>query len=247
MFLANGFRVLGGLALVAAAAAPATVSAQTFRGDVDRRYDDRRDYDRFDDRRDDGRRDDRFDGRDDRRDDWRDDNRHDDGRSDREWRRLDDRYTSATTRRFDPAPRPVLRPAPVLSTLPSGASPLRVGQSTYYRHENRFYEPVRQSNSLVYSQVAPPYGHVVTTLPNGCVSSPWRGQNYYLGDGVCYRQNGRGYEVCEPPLGLEFTTLPIGATPVTVDGRTHYKSRDVYFLPRTSNGRTVYAVERHLR
>lgn len=88
--------------------------------------------------------------------------------------------------------------AVVVNTLPAGHRVVRVGSSTYYVHNGRYY----RSRGKSFVVVRAPLGGVVTVLPRGYSAVVVGRSTYYYCAGVYYRAVPQGYVIIDAPQSV---------------------------------------------
>jgi hypothetical protein len=126
-----------------------------------------------------------------------------------------------------------------ISALAASAIRFSFGNQWYYYDDGCYYLPSGNG----YAVVAPPYGAVVSYLPDGYETCPVGDTDYYYFGGVFYVAVAQGYQVVQAPIGAVVTQLPDGAVEQQDgDGNTELVYNNVYYLPISQDGQDAYQV-----
>lgn len=92
----------------------------------------------------------------------------------------------------------------VITHLPPGHGPFRVGREEYFHHRGVYY----RHGPRGFVVVGAPIGAVIVGLPIGFTTVIAAGTPYYYYSGVYYRQVPAGYVVVEPPPQVVIAPAP---------------------------------------
>ena len=143
-------------------------------------------------------------------------------------------------------PRGTLISQATFRTLPCTRQPVEVNGTTYYRCDDTWYQTIEQEGWTCYSEIWPPAGAPVSSLPEQHTTVVSGGRTLYAGEHAWYeRSPAGGYVVIEPPIGLPVDQLPDSAKrgiPVVVNGVTYYRHLGVFYREEGEGTPSRYVV-----
>src|SRR6185503_15452762 len=143
-------------------------------------------------------------------------------------------------------PRGTLLSQSAFRALPCTRQPVEVNGTTYYRCDDAWYQSIEQEGWTCYSEIWPPAGAQVSSLPEKHITLQSAGRTLYAGDDGWYeRSPAAGYVVIEPPIGLPLDQLPESAKrgiPVVVNGVTYYRHLGVFYREEGEGAPSRYSV-----
>jgi hypothetical protein len=143
-------------------------------------------------------------------------------------------------------PRGTLLSVEAFEDLPCTPATTTIGGTTYYRCGGVWYNQVNHEGWVVYSEIYPPAGLGVDSLPRGHETIRAGDKTLYATGDAFYEaaSDGRNrYVVVEPTPGLTLDRLPAKAKegiPVQSGRHTYYRYLGVFYREEDSTGRTRY-------
>ena len=143
-------------------------------------------------------------------------------------------------------PRGTLLSVEAFEDLPCTAATTTIGTTTYYRCGGVWYNQVNHEGWVVYSEIYPPAGVGVDSLPSGHQTIRAGDRTLYASADAFYEAapGGRNrYVVVEPTVGLTLDQLPAKAKegiPVQSGRHTYYRYLGVFYREDDSTGKTRY-------
>jgi hypothetical protein len=118
-----------------------------------------------------------------------------------------------------------------ISRYRSGVGIYRSGYSrAYFPGRTRFY-------------YGPHIGLSLRILPFGYYPFFFGNTQFFYSGGLYYRHYDDNYRVVVPPVGAEVPSIPSDARQVTINGKTYYEYKGVYYDSVVNNdGKTVYVI-----
>jgi hypothetical protein len=129
-------------------------------------------------------------------------------------------------------PRGNLVSAATFKALPCTPEPASVGQELFYRCGDAWFQRIEHEGWTCYSEIWPPAGAHVSSLPPGHLVFHSGGRTLYAGTDAWYERQEGGYVVIEPPVGLAVDNLPDSARdgiPVVVNGVSYYRHLGIFY------------------
>lgn len=145
-------------------------------------------------------------------------------------------------------PRGTLVSAEGFEDLPGKVETTTVGGTTYYRRGDVWYNQVNHEGWICYSEIYPPAGITVATLPRAHEKVIAGSRTLYATDDAFYevvkQSDGHvRYVVVEPSEGLVLDRLPARAKegiPVQSGRNTYYRYLGIFYREDESSGATRY-------
>ena len=115
-------------------------------------------------------------------------------------------------------------------------APIRFMGVGYFYYGGFFYDSW-------YNLIIPPYGMIITMLPNNCeyVTDTVYGLSYY-NYGVYYAKTDSGYVTVKPQIGTIVSSLPKNVKIVVINNQTYYVAGDIYYQTIIIDNQTKYIV-----
>lgn len=115
-------------------------------------------------------------------------------------------------------------------------TPIRFMGVGYFYYGGFFYDSW-------YNLIIPPYGMIITMLPNNCeyITDNVYGISYY-NYGIYYTKNDSGYVTVKPQIGTIVSTLPKNVKIVVINNQTYYVVGDIYYQTTIIDNQTKYIV-----
>ena len=143
-------------------------------------------------------------------------------------------------------PRGTLISESSFKALPCTRQPVEANGTTYFRCGDSWYQSIEQEGWTVYSEIWPPAGAAVSTIPDDHMTVQSAGRTLYATDHAWYERSPAGsYVVVEPPVGLPIDHLPESAKhgiPVVVNGVTYYRHLGVFYKEEGDGAASHYVV-----
>ena len=146
-------------------------------------------------------------------------------------------------------PRGTLLSVEAFEDMPGKVERATVGSVTYYRRGGVWYNQVNHEGWVCYSEIYPPAGVTVDSIPSTHEKVVAAGRTLYATDDAFYevvKHDGRTrYVVVEPSEGLVLDRLPARAKegiPVQSGRNTYYRYLGVFYREDESSGATRYVV-----